>query len=470
MMNRIYQYFCSLAFACVATSASAAMILPANDTIRVVSDVDYPTTKPASEVTPTEGMLHNVDTQVDGWYMKKYMRVDSTLYTNEIPVFPREVYLDRLRRLPNLIEMPYNEVVQDYIDQYTGRLRRSVSFMLGVQNFYVPIFEEALEAEGVPLELKYLPVVESAFDPMATSRVGAAGLWQFMVPTAKHYGLTVNSLLDERRDPIKSSQAAAKYLKDLYKSFGDWTLAIAAYNCGRNNVLKAIKRAGGARDYWAIYPYLPRETRGYVPAFIAANYVMNYYCDHKIPPMKTIAPAETDTVTVSRNLYLAQVAAACNLDVETVQAMNPQYRAGMVPGNSQPCALRLPVQAIDRFLQLGDSIYHVAPAAEVVERREEVEPAELTAQPNNTTTRQSRRQALAEERRERRERRAAAAAERKKRKSKRARAEEPSEVDIRQGDTLSEIARRNNTTVEKLQKINNLNGSAIRAGKKLRVK
>ena len=469
MMNRIYQYFCSLAFACVATSASAAMILPANDTIRV-SDADYHTTNPASEVTPTEGMLHSVDTQVDGWYMKKYMRVDSTLYTNEIPVFPREVYLDRLRRLPNLIEMPYNEVVQDYIDQYTGRLRRSVSFMLGVQNFYVPIFEEALEAEGVPLELKYLPVVESAFDPMATSRVGAAGLWQFMVPTAKHYGLTVNSLLDERRDPIKSSQAAARYLKDLYKSFGDWTLAIAAYNCGRNNVLKAIKRAGGARDYWAIYPYLPRETRGYVPAFIAANYVMNYYCDHKIPPMKTIAPAETDTVTVSRNLYLAQVAAACNLDVETVQAMNPQYRAGVVPGNSQPCALRLPVQSIDRFLQLGDSIYNVAPAAEVAERREEVEPAELTAQPNNTTTRQSRRQALAEERRERRERRAAAAAERKKRKSKRAHAEGPSEVDIRQGDTLSEIARRNNTTVEKLQKMNNLNGSAIRAGKKLRVK
>ena len=469
MMNRIYQYFCSLAFACVATSASAAMILPANDTIRV-SDVDYHTTNPASEVTPTEGMLHSVDTQVDGWYMKKYMRVDSTLYTNENPIYPREVYIDRLRRLPNVVEMPYNDVVQDYINHYTGRLRRSVSFMLGVQNFYVPIFEEALEAEGVPLELKYLPVVESAFDPMATSRVGAAGLWQFMVPTAKHYGLTVNSLLDERRDPIKSSQAAARYLKDLYKSFGDWTLAIAAYNCGRNNVLKAIKRAGGARDYWAIYPYLPRETRGYVPAFIAANYVMNYYCDHKIPPMKTIAPAETDTVTVSRNLYLAQVAAACNLDVETVQAMNPQYRAGVVPGNSQPCALRLPVQSIDRFLQLGDSIYNVAPAAEVAERREEVEPAELTAQPNNTTTRQSRRQALAEERRERRERRAAAAAERKKRKSKRAHAEESSEVDIRQGDTLSEIARRNNTTVEKLQKMNNLNGSAIRAGKKLRVK
>ena len=469
MMNRIYQYFCSLAFACVATSASAAMILPANDTIRV-SDVDYHTTNPASEVTPTEGMLHSVDTQVDGWYMKKYMRVDSTLYTNEIPVFPREVYLDRLRRLPNLIEMPYNDVVQDYIDQYTGRLRRSVSFMLGVQNFYVPIFEEALEAEGVPLELKYLPVVESAFDPMATSRVGAAGLWQFMVPTAKHYGLTVNSLLDERRDPIKSSQAAARYLKDLYNSFGDWTLAIAAYNCGRNNVLKAIKRAGGARDYWEIYPYLPRETRGYVPAFIAANYVMNYYCDHKIPPMKTLAPAETDTVVVTRDLYLGQVAAACNLDLETVQAMNPQYREEVIPGSSQSCALRLPLQSIDHFLQLGDSVYNVAPVMEVAERRVEVMPAEVAVQPKSSSSRQSRRQALAEERRERRERRHVAAEKSKKRKGKSSHESEPKEVAIRQGDTLIEIARRNRTTVEKLQKINNLKGSAIRAGKKLRVK
>ena len=470
MMNRIYQYFCSLAFACVATSASAAMILPANDTIRVVSDVDYHTTKPTSEVTPTEGMLHSVDAQVDGWYMKKYMRVDSTLYTNEIPVFPREVYLDRLRRLPNLIEMPYNDVVQDYIDQYTGRLRRSVSFMLGVQNFYVPLFEEALEAEGVPLELKYLPVVESAFDPMATSRVGAAGLWQFMVPTAKRYGLTVNSLLDERRDPIKSSQAAAKYLKDLYNSFGDWTLAIAAYNCGRNNVLKAIKRAGGARDYWAIYPYLPRETRGYVPAFIAANYVMNYYCDHKIPPMKTLAPAETDTVVVTRDLYLGQVAAACNLDLETVQAMNPQYREEVIPGSSQSCALRLPLQSIDHFLQLGDSVYNVAPVMEVAERRVEVMPAEVAVQSQSSSSRQSRRQALAEERRERRERRHVAAEKSKKRKGKSSHESESKEVAIRQGDTLIEIARRNRTTVEKLQKSNNLKGSAIRAGKKLRVK
>ena len=469
MMNRIYKYFCSLAIGCFAASATATTVLPMADTI-TVSEGNFQTATETNEVTPTEGMLHNVETQVDGWYMKKYMQVDSTLFTNENPVFPREVYIDRLRRLPNVVEMPYNDVVQDYINQYTGRLRRSVSFMLGVQNFYVPIFEEALEAEGVPLELKYLPVVESAFDPMATSHVGAAGLWQFMVPTAKHYGLTVNSLVDERRDPIKSSRAAAKYLKDLYNSFGDWTLAIAAYNCGRNNVLKAIKRAGGARDYWEIYPYLPRETRGYVPAFIAANYVMNYYCDHKIPPMKTLAPAETDTVVVTRDLYLGQVAAACNLDLETVQAMNPQYREEVIPGSSQSCALRLPLQSIDHFLQLGDSVYNVTPVMEVAERRVEVEPAEVAVQPKSSSSRHSRRQALAEERRERRERRHVAAEKSKKRKGKSSRESETTEVAIRQGDTLIEIARRNRTTVEKLQKINNLKGSAIRAGKKLRVK
>lgn len=465
-MTRFTRFFGALLLTCLTAAAVPVAATPQADTIRVSAEESNAAgVMPADDVTPTEGMMHSVDSQIDGWYMKKYMRVDSTLYTNEVPVFPREVYMDRLRRLPNVIEMPYNDVVQSYIDQYTGRLRRSVSFMLGVQNFYVPLFEEALEAEGVPLELKYLPVVESAFDPMATSRVGAAGLWQFMVPTAKHYGLKVNSLLDERRDPIKSSQAAARYLKDLYESFGDWTLAIAAYNCGRANVLKAIKRAGGARDYWAIYPYLPRETRGYVPAFIAANYVMNYYCDHKIPPMKTIAPAETDTVVVERNVHLSQVAQACNLDYETVQAMNPQYRTGMVPGLSQPCAIRLPMAALDRVLQLGDSLYAV-PTQEVTVRRDEVAPAEAP-EDRRASTRAARRQAQAESRAARRARQAAERAERRRKKRG---GGGSAEVDIRQGDTLSEIARRNNTTVEKLRKINNISGSAIRAGKKIRVK
>ena len=208
---------------------------------------------PNPEVNPTEGMLQNVDAQLNTWYVKKYMVIDSTCLTRvaDVNVGP-EVYKDRLRRLPTRIEMPYNDVVQEYIDAYTGRLRRSVSFMLGAQNFYIPIFEEALEAEGLPLELKYLPVIESALEPTATSRVGAAGLWQFMIPTARRFGLTINSLVDERRDPIKSSWAAARYLKELYNRYNDWTLAIAAYNCGPTNIAKAMKRAKGAKDYWGI--------------------------------------------------------------------------------------------------------------------------------------------------------------------------------------------------------------------------
>lgn len=217
------------------------------------------------------------------------------------------MYIERLSRLPNVMEMPYNEIVQKFIDRYTGRLRHSVSYMLGASNFYIPIFEEALEAYGLPLELKYLPVIESALNPKATSHAGAAGLWQFMVATGKQYGLEINSLIDERRDPIKSSYAAAHYLKDLYNIFGDWSLVIAAYNCGPENINKAIHRADGQADYWKIYPYLPRETRGYVPAFIAANYVMNYYCEHNICPMRTTLPAKTDTVVVSRMFILSRL-------------------------------------------------------------------------------------------------------------------------------------------------------------------
>ena len=193
-----------------------------------------------------------------------------------------DVYRERLKRLPTVIDMPYNDVVRDYIEQYTGRLSPSVSYMLGQGQFYIPLFEEALDLEGLPLELKYLPVIESGLDPSAVSRAGAVGLWQFMLATARKYNLTVNSLVDERRDPVKSTKAAARYLSDLYKTYGNWMLALAAYNCGPTNVNKAIRRADGIKDYWTIYPYLPQETRGYVPAFIAANYVMNYYCQHGI--------------------------------------------------------------------------------------------------------------------------------------------------------------------------------------------
>ena len=476
--------------ACAATVPFLEVALPAQAhtfSTNPPTTVVAPDQVPNPEVNPTEGMLQNVDAQLNTWYVKKYMVVDSTCLTHvaETNVTP-EVYKDRLRRLPTRIEMPYNDVVQEYIDAYTGRLSRSVSFMLGAQNFYIPLFEEALEAEGLPLELKYLPVIESALEPTATSRVGAAGLWQFMIPTARKFGLTINSLVDERRDPIKSSWAAARYLKELYNRYNDWTLAIAAYNCGPSNIAKAIKRAGGVKDYWAIYPYLPRETRGYVPAFIAANYVMNYYCDHNIPAMKTRVPIETDTVVVTRNISLAQIAGACGLDLEALTAMNPQYRTGLVPGYTAPYAIRMPLPTIDLFLQLGDSVYnYVAP--DQPQRRDEVTPAtttSVTASNDNAVgeTRAERRARLRQEAAERKAQEAEQREANKKHKhDKKSKSEKSSkknkhkkertkEVNIKEGDTLSEIAERNGTTVAKLRKMNKISGNSIRAGKKIRVK
>ena len=256
-----------------------------------------------------EAMTYELDSLLNLYNAKTYLKPDNNCNMSDVnPVYDKDTYKQRLNRMPTVIEMPYNEVVQQFIDRYSGRLRRSVSYMLGAQNFYIPIFEQALETYGLPLELKYLPVIESALNPKAVSRVGATGLWQFMVATGKQYGLEVNSMVDERCDPVKSSYAAANYLSDLYKIFGDWNLVIAAYNCGPDNINKAIHRANGAKDYWEIYPYLPKETRGYVPAFIAANYIMNYYCDHNICPMTTTLPIKTDTVMVDRDIHFEQIA------------------------------------------------------------------------------------------------------------------------------------------------------------------
>ena len=217
-----------------------------------------------------EAMTYEVDSLLYLYNSKTYLRPDSSCDFPDInPQYTKDEIMARLKMLPTVIEMPYNDLVQKMIDRYSGHLRHSVSYMLGAQNFYMPIFEEALESYRLPLELKYLPVIESALNPRAVSRVGATGLWQFMISTGKNYGLTVNSLVDERRDPLKSSYAAAQYLSDLYKIFGDWNLVIAAYNCGPDKVNRAIHRSGGSRDYWQIYPYLPAETPGYVPAFIA---------------------------------------------------------------------------------------------------------------------------------------------------------------------------------------------------------
>lgn len=400
-----------------------------------------------------EAMNYEVDSLLNLYYSKTYLQQDEDCnYRDENRDYPKEVYIERLSRLPNVMEMPYNEIVQKFIDRYTGRLRHSVSYMLGASNFYIPIFEEALEAYGLPLELKYLPVIESALNPKATSHAGAAGLWQFMVATGKQYGLEINSLIDERRDPIKSSYAAAHYLKDLYNIFGDWSLVIAAYNCGPENINKAIHRADGQADYWKIYPYLPHETRGYVPAFIAANYVMNYYCEHNICPMRTTLPAKTDTVVVSKDVHLKQIADVCGIDIEELRTLNPQYRRDIVNGNNKPSVIRLPANATNTFIANEDSIYRYETDALLTRRSlVEVESSKYTTSTSST-------------------RKSYSKSKSKKRKSSRRSRTRKKSVTVRSGDTLSEIAERHHTTVKKLRQLNGIKGNNIRAGKKIRVK
>ena len=379
-----------------------------------------------------EGMqAHELDSLLNDWNVRSHLTADDSCNaTGENPQFTEEEYISRLSRLPNVIEMPYNKEVRRYIDQYCERMRRSISIFLGAGNFYIPLFEEALESYQLPLELKYLPIIESALNPKATSRVGAAGLWQFMIATGKQYGLEVTSLVDERRDPIKSSYAAARYLKDLYDMFGDWTLVIASYNCGPNNTLKAITRAGGVKDYWKIYPYLPAETRGYVPAFIAANYVMNYYCQHNICPLETNLPQSADTLNVTRNVYMEQIVDLCGVSMDEVKALNPQYRTNLIPGESRPCTIKLPSSAVAAFLTAGDSIY-THRIGELAKNRKVVEVDESKVSSSSKGART---------------------------------------VTVRKGDTLGSIAQRNRTTVTQIKRLNGLKNNNIRVGQKLRVR
>ena len=431
-----------------------------DDDIITVTDKDGK----SEEIEVPVGLEDNLDSLLHLYNTKTYMMPDTSCnYRDVNPVFEKEVYIDRLKRLPTIIEMPYNDVVQKFIDRYSGKLRRSVSFMLGASNFYMPIFEEALEAYNLPLELKYLPVIESALNPKAVSRVGATGLWQFMLSTGKRYGLEVNTLVDERRDPLKASYAAAHYLSDLYKIFDDWSLVIAAYNCGPDKVNKAIHRAKGSADYWNIYPYLPKETRGYVPAFIAANYIMTYYCDHNICPMVTEMPTKTDTVVVNKDVHLEQIAQVLNINLDHLRNLNPQYRRDIVNGLNKPMAVRLPASLIGAFIDQEDSIYNFKTdelllKRDVVEVNDEVP----TVSHSRSYSRSSSSSSSSRSKSSRNSK------NKKKGKNKKQRGNKS--VTIKNGDTLSEIAARNHTTVKKLRKLNKISGNNIRAGKKIKVK
>ena len=377
-----------------------------------------------------EAMTMELDSLMQLYNTKTYLRPDTSCNLPDInPVYDIAVYKKRLSMLPTIIEMPYNDVVQQFIDRYSGHLRRSVSYMLGAQNFYMPIFEEALESYGLPLELKYLPVIESALNPRAVSRVGATGLWQFMYATGKSYGLEVNNYVDERSDPIRATKAAAKYLNELYKIFGDWDLVLAAYNSGPGNVTKAIRRSGGKTNYWNLRPYLPKETAGYVPAFLATLYIFEYAKEHGFQVEKREKVFfETDTVQVKRHISFKDVGEVVGMTEQEIEFFNPSYSLNIVPYiEGKNYGLRLPVEAIGKFVNNEDIIY--AYLDQEASKREKPLPEVVSAaqaKANNKITHK-----------------------------------------VKKGETLGRIASRYGVTVNQLKKWNKIRGNSVKTGQRI---
>lgn len=356
----------------LALGLSASMTLGARSILDIKQSItDDNIIAPESFETQTRLLEEN-------FYIKNYVVPGMDLGEPQ-PASPAE-YEERLKVLPTVIEMPYNSLVGNFINMYLTKKRTLVADMLALHSYYGPIFVEELIKEGMPTELQYLPVIESAINPNAISRAGAAGLWQFMPATAKGLGMEVNSLVDERRDARLSSRNAARYLKQLYDIYNDWSLAIAAYNCGPGNVNKAMRRAGeGKKDFWEIYEFLPAETRGYVPVFIAANYVMNYYGKHGITPTIIKRHLTTDTVTVDKYIHFNQIAAVLNIPVDEIRMLNPQFLKDVIPGDYRPYTLTLPTQQCLSYVMSEKRIADYD--SELYARRSHVEPGAQPADP-----------------------------------------------------------------------------------------
>ena len=348
-------------------AGAAPNILSVRDSMLARTPIVYP----ESFETDAVAMQRN-------WYLSRYADIDSQADSRPDTHATDAEIIDRLSRIPTTVELPFNSVVRSYIDMYSQRRRQLVENMLGMSLYYMPIFEQSLDRLGLPLELKYMAVIESALNPDAVSRAGATGLWQFMIPTAQGEGLEVSTIVDQRRDPYASSDAAASYLKKLHGIYGDWSLAIAAYNCGPGNVNKALRRAGIAdkddKDFWAIYPFLPAETRGYVPAFIAATYIMTYYGEHNISPALARRPIVTDTVHVTRRVHFDQISDVLGIPVSELRVLNPQYRRDLIPGDIRPYSLTLPSLQVYAYVANEDSIVNHNAARYA--RRDIVQPAD----------------------------------------------------------------------------------------------
>lgn len=314
------------------------------------------------QIAPEDYTAEISDSLLNIWYAHKLANgyedeqydMDSVRFESNVP---DEVYVERIRKMNSFITLPYNDIVKNYIIMYSEKMSKSMPHVLGLCEYYMPIFEEIFNRYDLPEELKAMAVIESAMNPLAVSKVGAKGMWQFMYQTAKIYGLHIDSFVDERLDPVKAADAAARYLQDSYEIFGDWNLAIASYNCGAGNVNKAIRRSGGKRSFWDIWPYLPRETRGYGPAFVGALYTMSYYKEHGIRPEAIAMPVHVDTFRINKMLHLRQVSELTGAPLEELKNLNPQYRHEIIPGNDREYILRLPYKYTNAFIEHEDSIY-----------------------------------------------------------------------------------------------------------------
>ncbi len=443
----------------ISLNVVSASALSINDLRNTIQD---------NNIVPPNSFETSIEEMQNNWYLQNYTELAEPKESSKGITTPTdELYIQRLQRLQNemgfTIEMPYNNVVKSYIEMYTSNRRKPlVEKMLGMWLYYEPIFEEALSKEDMPLELKYLPIIESALNPNAVSPAGAAGLWQFILSTGRGMGLEVNSLIDERRDTYKASQKAAEFLKSLYKTYGDWSLAIAAYNCGPGNVNKAIRRSGGGKkDYWEIYNYLPKETRGYVPAFIAAAYVMNYHNEHGISSALAKKPILTDTVWVKQRLNFKQISDVIDLEVEALETLNPQYRKNIIPGSyNKPYVLILPSKQVYSYLMSENTIsLH---DAEEYALRKTAEPGVIRNEQNSDLTDGELPQTVNE------------VAQNTKNVSTDDNIGYTSKEDViihevKSGETLKSIANKYGTNTSRIKKDNNLTSNVVSRGQSLKI-
>ena len=463
------KFVLSLIISCGAITASA---LPNVNNLRdTITD---------NNIVAPHSFEASADSLAKNWYYQQYVTLsapkEENINARTIDATPSdELYIQRLQYLQNeggfTIEMPYNSVVKSYIEMYTGKRRRSlVEKMLGMWLYYEPIFETALLKEKIPTELKYLPIIESALNPNAVSPAAAAGLWQFIPSTGKGMGLEINSLVDERRDTYKASQKAAEFLKQLYNTYGDWSLAIAAYNCGPGNVNKAIRRAGGGKkDFWEIYNFLPKETRGYVPAFIAAAYVMNFHNEHGISTSLAKKPLVTDTVQVKRRINFKQIADIIDIDVKAIEALNPQYLKNTIPaGPTKPYTLILPSKYCYMYVMSEDIIG--TKDAEKYTPRERAEPGKKREDPKPATPKE-----------EPKAKKEELQANTSSTKSSTSSSSESSNYqgytskedvvmhEVKSGETLKSIANKYGTNTSRIKKDNNLTSNVVSRGQTLKI-